>query len=230
MAVVLQIVPTPSSTTVIADALAPTGSGNTGADIGQVANGSYTPLIGSQAANGGSKDLFLRHNAAADPITDVEFYIAPYTGIYGGPISSNPVLDYNRILEQGAADAGGTGNNADGLSSGLHMDMSYSVSQGSQFSPAREGTGQKRVFGKLTNLVIVGTQANPILMHRDAAFYFDGVSFSAPGLPLDGVIGKETDTVLGNRGMIRLRYYLPASASVGGLLQWSFITLFAYTS
>lgn len=230
MAVQLVIVPTPASNTVISDALSPTGSGNTGADIGQVANGSYTPLVGNQSANQGSKDLYLRHNAVVDPITDIEFYIAPYTGIYGGPPTSTPTADYGTVISQGAADNGGTPNNADGLSSGLHMDMSFSVSTASQFSPAREFTGQKRVFGKTYNLVQVGTQTNPIGMHKDAAFYFDGLSNSAPGIPLDGVIGKEDDTIRGNRGMIRLRYYLPSSAAVGGLLQWSFITLFSYTS
>lgn len=230
MAVVLSIVQNPASSTVIADALAPTGSGNTGADIGQVANGSYTPLVGPQAANGGSKDLYLRHNAVADPVTDVEFYLSSFGGTYGGPSSSTPVDDYNEVIAQGFADNGGTPNNADGLSSGLHMDMSYSVTTGSQFSPARETTGQVRVFGKVVALQQFGIQTNPIVMHRDAAFFFDGVSNSPPVNPIDGVIGKSDDQVLGNRAMLRLRYYLKSSASVGGIIQFSFVTLFSYTS
>ena len=227
MAVVLSIVPTAASNTNVADALAPALSNQYGADLGQVANGSYTPLVGNQAANAGCKELYLKHNAQHDPITDVVFYIGPFTGIYGGPQSPNS--DYNQIIAQGAQDAGGTANNADGLSSGLQMDMSFNVSVASQFAPAREFTGQKRIFGKTYSLVQVGTQTYPILMHRDAAFYFDGLSNSPPLSPADGVIGKSDDTIRGNTALVRLRYYLPSSAAVGGLLQWSFITLFSYT-
>lgn len=230
MAVVLSIVPSPGSSTTMSDALAPTGSGNLGADIGQVANGSYTPLVGNQSANQGSKDLYLRHNAVDDPITDIEFYLSAYSGVYGGPSTSTPASDYATVISAGFQDGGGTPNNADGLSSGLHMDMSYSVTTGSQFSPARESTGQVRVFGKVYNLIQVGTQTNPIGLHKDACFYYDGVSNSPPISAQDGVIGKDGDTVRGNRAQVRLRYYLPASAAVGGLIQWSFITLFSYTS
>jgi len=228
MAVVISVVPSPGSSTNMSDALAPTGSGNIGADIGQVANGGYTPLVGNQSANQGSKDLYLRHNSVDDPITDVEFYLAPYTGVYGGPKS--PAIDYAEVISAGFSDGGGTPNNTDGLSSGLHIDMSYSVTTGSQFAPARESTGQVRVFGKIYNSNQVGIQTNPIGLHKDACFYYDGVSNSAPINALDGVIGKEGDTVRGNRAHLRLRYYLPLSASVNGLIQWSFVTLFSYTS
>ena len=225
--VTLKITATPSASTDIADGLA---GGDSGADLGQASNGSYSPLVGAQGDNGGSKDLYLQHDATVDPITNVAFYLSQFTGTYGGPASGSPSADLNTLLQQGIDDAGGNANNADGLSSGLHMDMSYNVSTANQFAPARESTGQKRIFGKTYAALQLGIQANPITMHEDAAFYWNGSIKAAPSAPEAGKVGKSSDTVLGNRAQIRLRYYLPTSASIGGILQWAWTTIFSYTA
>lgn len=225
--VTLKITSSPSATTDIADALS---GGDTGADLGQASTGSYAPLVGAQGSNAGAKALFLRHDALTDPVTNVAFYVSEFTGTYGGPPGESPASDLTTLLQQGTQDAGGYANNSDGLSSGLHIDMSYSVSTANQFAPARESTDQKRIFGKTYNLVQRGTQNNPISLHPDAAFYWNGSAKVAPSAPVEGKIGKSDDAVLGNRAEVRLRYCLPSTASIGGILQWSFVTLFSYTS
>lgn len=225
--VTLKITSSPSSNTDIADALS---GGDTGADLGQASNGSYAPLVGAQGDNGGAKVLILQHDSTVDPITNVGFYLAAFTGTYGGPASGSPAADLTTILGQGASDAGGYANNADGLASGLHMDMSYAVSTTNQFAPARESTGQKRIFGKTYSLLQLGTQNNPIGLHEDACFYWNGSTKVAPTAPQQGKVGLSSDAVLGNRAEVRLRYCLPSSAVIGGVLQWAFTSVFSYTA
>jgi hypothetical protein len=225
--VTLTISSTPAAPDNIADALS---GGSFGADLTQAANGSYAPLVGEQGSNAGAKSLFLKHDSDVDPITNVSFYIAPFTGTYGGPPSGSPTTDFEDLRDQGRDDAGGYATNSDGLSSGLHMDMSYSVSSTNQFAPARETTGQKRIFGKTYNLVQMGVQNNPISLHPDAAFYYNNLTKVEPSAPEEGKIGKSSDAVLGNRAEVRLRYCLPSTAAIGGILQWSFVTLFSYTA
>lgn len=225
--VTLKIGSVAAASTDIADGLA---GGDSGADLGQASNGSYSPLSGAQADNGGSKDLYFAHDATVDPITNVGFYLSQFTGTYGGPATGSPSADLNTLLQQGIDDAGGTKNNTDGLSSGLHVDMSYNVATSTQFAPARESGGQKRIFGKSYSGAQVGVQANPIALHPDAMFYWNGTTKADPSAAESGKIGKSDDTVLGNRAQIRLRYFLPTSASIGGILQWSFVTLFSYTA
>lgn len=225
--VTLKIGAVPAAASDIADGLS---GGDSGADLGQASNGSYSPLSGAQADNGGSKDLYFAHDATVDPITNVGFYLAQFTGTYGGPASGSPSADLNTMLQQGIDDAGGTKNNIDGLSSGLHIDMSYNVATASQFLPSRESAGQKRIFGKSYSGIQKGVQASPITLHQDAAFYWNGSTKGEPSAAEAGKIGKSNDTVLGNRAQIRLRYYLPTSASIGGILQWAFVSLFSYTA
>jgi hypothetical protein len=78
--------------------------------------------------------------------------------------------------------------------------------------------------------VQVGTLAHPITMHEDAAFYWNGSAKIAPSAPEAGKVGKSDDTVLGNRAQIRLRYNLPSTASIGGIIQWAWTCVFAYTA
>lgn len=237
-AVILSISPTAAATTNpltgnkdIADVLS---GGDTGFDLGQASNGVYAPLSGPQSENGGSKDLYFSHNADVDPITNVGFYLAEFTGTYGGPGTISD--DYNAFISEGQQDNGSTANNADGLSAGLHMDMAWQIGSSSaedkagQFSPARVTTGQKRIFGKSIALVQYGIQEHPIGLHEDACFYWDGSTSSDASAPVAGKIGKSTDTVLGNRARIRLRYMLRTAASIGGILQANFVTLFSYTA
>lgn len=201
--------------------------GSTGLDIGQVTNGQYAPLI-LQSANTGHQDVFIRHDAVVDPITDVKFYAAQYTGTYGG--ANSAAADFTTLGAYGAADTGATANNSDGLSRGLHIDMSWDVATASQFAYTRESTGQKRIFGKSYTGKDGLSLANAFDMHVDAASYWNGSSEVDATTPVTGKIGKSSDTVLGNRGHIRKRVYLHTAAVDGGILQYDFVIGFAYTA
>lgn len=204
--------------------------GSNGADLGQATNSSYSPLVGAQSENGGAKTLYIRHDAQYDPVTNVGFYVAAYSGTYGGPSTSSPSADLAEVLAAGAADNGGTANNTDGLSSGLHIDMSYAISQAGQFAPSREASGQKRVFGKSYAGQQLGTSGHEITLHQDACFYLSGSNKLAPSAPVAGKIGVSGDQVLGDQAMIRLRYYMPASSTTGGTVQFNFVTIYSYTA
>jgi len=227
MAVTLKITATPGGSTDIADTLS---GGSTGADIGQATNGAYAPIVGEQSANGGAKTLYISHNAVVDPVTNVGFYLAAYSGTYGGPSSSSPSADLTKVLDAGASDNGGQANNSDGLSNGLHVDMSYSISDSGQFAPSREQTGQKRVFGKTVGGIRYGLQTAPIPLHQDALFFWSSPSKVAPTAPEAGKIGLSTATDLGSHAQVRFRYYMPSSSTVGGVLQWSLATIYSFTA
>lgn len=207
-----------------ADAL--TG-GSTGLDYGQVTNGSYAPLI-SQSANTGWQDLYLRHDAVVDPITDVGLYIAVYSGSYGGPNSA--AADLTTLAGYGAADTGANKNNADGLSRGLHLDMDWQVGSASAFDYSREASGQKRIFGKSYSGNTGLSAVLAFTLHADAASYYNGTTEVDATTPVAGKIGKSSDTVLGNRGHFLSRLYLHSGAADGGVLQWDNVVKFSYTA
>ena len=223
MAVLLTISETVAGSD-LSDSLA---GGSTGLDLGQVTNGQYAPLT-LQSANTGHQDIFIRHNAVIDPITDVAFYLATYSGTYGGAASA--ATDLTTIGAYGAADTGTTANNSDGLSRGLHIDMAWNVSTTSQFAYARESTGQKRIFGKSYSGKDGLSQVNSFALHTDACSYWNGTSEVAATTPVTGKIGKSTDTVLGNRAHLKMRGYLHSAAVDGGILQWDTVVNFAYTA
>lgn len=201
--------------------------GSTGLDLGQVTNGQYSPLT-SQAANTGHQDIFIRHDAVTDPITDVKFYLAQYSGVYGG--ANSAAADLTTVGNYGAADSGSTTNNGDGLSRGSHLDMSWDVSVASQFGYSREASGQKRIFGKSYSGNTGLSLALAFDMHVDAASYWNGSTEVDATTPVTGKIGKSTDTVLGNRGHIRNRFYLHTGETNGGVVQYDTVISFSYTS
>lgn len=223
MAVTLTVSETVTGSNV-SDSLA---GGSTGLDLGQVTNGQYAPLS-SQSSNTGHQDIFIRHDAVVDPITDVKFYLAQYSGTYGGANSAS--ADFTTIGAYGAADTGATANNNDGLSRGIHIDMSWDVSTSVQFAYTRETTGQKRIFGKSYTGKDGLSLANAFDMHVDAASYWNGSAEVDAGTPVTGKIGKSSDTTLGNRGHIRMRGYLHTAATDGGIIQWDTVISYAYTA
>lgn len=201
--------------------------GSTGIDLGQVTNGQYAPLT-LQSANTGHQDVFIRHDAVVDPITDVKFYLAQYTGTYGG--ANTAAADFTTVGAYGAADSGATTNNGDGLSRGVHIDMDWQVATASQFGYSREAAGNMRIFGKSYSGNTGLSLALAFDMHVDAASYWNGASEVDATTPVTGKIGKSTDTVLGNRGHIRERFYLHTGEINGGIVQFDYVTSFAYTS
>jgi hypothetical protein len=223
MAVVLTVSETVTGANV-SDSLA---GGSTGLDLGQVTNGQYAPLT-LQSANTGHQDIYIRHDAVVDPITSVAFYLAIYSGTYGG--ASSAAADFTTIGAYGAADTGATANNSDGLSRGIHMDMSWDVATASQFAYTREATGQKRIFGKDYSGLDGLSLGDAFPMHVDAASYWNGSTEIDATTPVTASIGKASDTVLGNRGHVRMRGYLHTAAVDGGILQYDTVISYSYTA
>lgn len=208
----------------VSDTLA---GGSTGSDLGQVTNGSYAPVT-TQSANTGWRDWYISHNASFDPITDVKFYLAQYSGTYGG--ASSAAADFTTVGNYGLADTGATKNNADGNSRGLHMDMSWDVTSTNAFDYSRETTGQKRIFGKSYTGKDGLSLANAFDLHVDACSYWNGTSEVDASAPVTGSIGKASDSALGNRAHIKRRFYLNTSAIDGGILQYDFVISYSFTA
>lgn len=223
MAVVLTVSETVTGSEV-SDTLA--GS-STGLDFGQVVAGSYAPVT-SQSANTGYQDVYLRHDAVVDQITNVAMYVAQYTGTYGG--ANSAAADFTTLTGYGSSDSGATKNNTDGFSRGLHMDMDWQVSTANQFDYSREATGQMRIFGKTYSGLDGIALGTAFPMHADAASYWNGSSEIDATTPVTGKIGISTDTVLGNRGHIKKRFYLHSAATDGGILQFDIVYSYSYTA
>lgn len=201
--------------------------GSTGLDLGQVVNGAYSPIT-LQSANTGQQEVYIRHDATIDPITNVKFYVATFTGTYGGANSAG--ADFTTLTGYGSSDSGATKNNTDGLSRGLHIDMDWQVSSTNQFDYTRDGT-QKRIFGKNYGGGLDGaSQANAFAMHVDSASYWNGSSEIDATTPVTSKIGKSTDTVLGNRCHFKKRFYLHTGATEGGILQYDYVIAYSYTA
>ncbi len=201
--------------------------GTSGLDFGQVVNGSYSPIT-LQSANTGKQNIFISHNASVDPITDVKFYVAIYSGTYGGADSAAD--DFTTLSGMGGADSGGTKNNTDGNSRGLHIDMDWQVSDTNQFDYSREATGQKRIFGKNYSGLTGLSLATAFNMHADSASYWNGSSEVDATTPVTGKIGKSSDSVLGNRCHLQSRFYLHSGATEGGVLQFDIVVAFSFTA
>jgi hypothetical protein len=233
MAVLLTISETLSGPNV-SDALA---GGGTGLDLGQVTNGSYAP-IEDQENNLGAQILYVRHDAIVDPITEVKIYLDSYaqTGFtYGGPSNTDAAENLASILQEGLNTdiTSAARNNANGLASGLWMDMDYDVNTTNQFDIAGARGGEAatkyvKVFGRLGQGQSAATAFD--LIKEACLFTPDNSAENAPSAPVDGKIGISTDAALGNRAKIRLRIYLKQAFADGGIFQLAKIFRYSYTA
>jgi hypothetical protein len=206
--------------------------GGTGIDLGSCINGQYAPII-TQSANTGHQDIFVRHNATIDPITDLKSFIQTYgvgTGFtYGGADSA--ANDFTTVLDQGDASASAVPNNNDGLAGGVHIEMDWQVSTVNQFAAARIGS-QHRIYGAN------GGAASGEGRNLASAFtaHIDGMSYNNAGTEVDattpvaGKVGKTGDTVLGDRFHAKMRYFLRTDEVDGGFLQWEWVLAYSYTA
>jgi len=199
--------------------------GGSGIDLGQVINGQYTPII-SQAANTGYQDIYLSHDAAVDPITDVKLFIAQYSQTYGGADSA--ANDIATLIAKGQGDSEATANNNDGLSGGLRIEyagQNIASLGASAFLPSRD---QVYIFGNN------GTDgidlASAFSVHVDAMIYNNAGTPVDATTPVTGQIGKAADTVLGDTAWFGARYYLESSAPDGGIIQWDLTSAFSFTA
>lgn len=207
----------------LSDSLA---GGGTGLDLGSVQNGSFSPVT-DKTNNVGRQDLYIRHDAVTDPITNVKFYLGVFGGLtaftYGGQRTA--AGDYTDIKAMGSS-SGSSKNNADGLSSGIWIDMRYNASDAQQFDIG-SFANQVKIFGK-SNLGI--DLASAYDLHVDACIYNNSGSEIDATTPVTGKIGKSGDTVLGDVAHLRMRVYTAQAFAEGGLYQVEFVTSYSYTA
>ena len=211
------------SGTAISDALA---GGGTGLDLGSVVNNQYAPLI-DKASNTGAQDLYIRHDAVVDPITDVGLFVQTFgtgTGFtYGG--ADTAANDQTRLLTDGQ-NSGSSKNNADGLSGGLWVDMDADATAANQFDQANFPALVK-IFGDNGTDGIDLTSAFTVV---SAAMVYDAPGETLATTPVDGQIGISGDTVLGDHAHLKFRIYVPNASTDGGINQTELVVGFSFTA
>jgi len=190
-----------------------------GADFGACLNGSYTPVT-DKASNTGEKDVYIRHNDSSK-ITGVKTFISPIptlsTYTYLGENSG--LTDYNIIKALGDA-SGSSKNNLDNLSGGLWIDMDRDSDAITRFDQANYPDLVK-IYGDDDNGITIGTA---YIIAKEAMAQ-GGTEINASN-PVDGEIGADGDTTLGEAAHIKLRFYLQLGYSGSGgycQLEWNII-------
>lgn len=230
----------------VADNLAVPSGSATGADIGSVQNGAYAPLI-NQTANTGVYDLYFRHDAAIDPITNCVTFIGEYGvgsgNAYGG--AKNASQDIADVLALGAASDGNKNNLASPskLGGGIRIDMDADQADINRFDWDTNGLGEGgndtvAIYGKdHTNFSnLDGSDlANGFPCMAAALMYDTGGGVpGVPSAPVQGTIGRSSDApeaaLLGSDFKASLRAYLPEAHPDGGVVQVDYYLGFSFTA
>ena len=220
----------------IADALS---GGGTGTDLGQVTNGSFSPITPPAVNNQGRQDWFIRTDATVDQITDTKIFMQEYgvgTGFsYGGPAARSAAIDFTSLKNLANA-SGGDKTNSDDLSGGLWMEQEVitMISETNQFDQAGRSTFVK-IFGDgLTDGVDLASafvfNAASMVIDTDQASGGNGSAGFIPTAPVAGEIGINGDTALGDNCHIGLRIYTPGSFSEGGIFMVEGVIAFTFTA
>jgi hypothetical protein len=220
----------------IADALS---GGGTGTSLGQVTNGSYSPVV-SAPANSGRQDHFIRHNAVVDQVTDFKVFFQTYgvgTGFtYGGPGTRSAAADFASIRAEGDA-SGSSKNNGDGLSSGLWIEMNVAemITGTNQFDIGTR-PAEVKIFGDAGQTVMIDlasaevVQSTAMVIDSDQGSGGNGTDGWIPTGPVDGEIGVNNDTALGDNAHIAMRIYLRSAFSTGGIHQIEIVYVYTFTA
>lgn len=208
--------------TAVADALA---GGGSGVDLGAVTNNSFAPII-DKSNNQGQQDLYIRHDASNNPITDCITFIQEYgTGTafsYGG--ADTAANDIAKMINFGFT-SGSSKNNADGLSKGLWIDQDWDSNDTTRFDHSNFPLLVKIYGDNNTDGIDL---ASGFVAGAEAMVYDSGGE-TAAGTPVAGQVGKNGDTVLGDNFHAKLRAYLPDSATDGGIVQFEWVFAYSYT-
>lgn len=189
----------------VSDSLA---GGGSGVDLGSVVNNEYAPII-SKSANTGWQALYIRHNATIDPITNVGTFIAQYSQSYGGADVGGAAADYATLIAKGNA-SDNSANNATGSSSGLRIEHGADLGN-TLGASAFDGTrAQVKIYGDNNSDGI--SLASAFALHVDSLIFSTGPVVATT--PVTGQIGKSGDSVLGDRALVKLRFYLE-NAEIG---------------
>lgn len=194
-----------------------------GLDLGSVQNSSYAPKI-DQSLNTGAQNLYFRHDATIDPITNCGLYLQPYgtslVWAYGG--ARSPALDIAALKNLG--DASGTSkNNADGLSGGLWIDQKADATSVQQFDAA---VSKVNIFKTAAGFSL----ATKIGLVKESMVYDNAGSEALATNPVDGVIGKSLDTVKGTNSKQKLRIQIPNTFAEGGYYQAELVLAYSFTA
>ena len=209
----------------VSDVMAGVAPPETGVDLGNVINGSFTPVT-DKGNNQGHQDLFVSHDGVNE-ITDVGTFVQPYeTGTgnsYGG--AKNATDDFSGAVTGLVAlgDAVQTSkNNADGLSGGLWIDMDWDGTDGTRFEPSN---GDVYIYKTGVGIEL----ANAVDAHINAMVY-NNAGETAASAAETGKIGPAANTVLGDAFHFNLRWYLPTSHPDGGIIQFEYVIKFSATN
>jgi hypothetical protein len=122
--------------------------------------------------------------------------------------------------------SGSSKNNNDGLSGGVWIDMDWDASTTNQFDQGTFPTLVK-IFGDgLTDGISL---ASAFTLKADALVYAAPAETAAT-TPVDGKIGKNNDTVLGDNAHLKLRMYVPNAFASGGILQFEIVIAYSFTA
>lgn len=210
----------------VTDNLAPTGSGNTGVDMGSAGTNSWTPLT-NKTANQGHLNLYLRHdgvNDIQDLVTFIQQYGVGTSYTYGG--ADTAANDYAALKTLGFG-SGSSKNQADGLSAGLWVDMNWQSNDSSRFDQANFPTNVKIYGDNNTDGIDLDSAFTVIAA---AMVYDNGGTETSGSVPVDGTIGTAGNTVHGDNAHIKLRMYIPTIYSRTNINQFEWVASYTYTS
>ena len=148
--------------------------------------------------------IYFKHNGV-NSITACSYYIASYTGIYGGDYSA--AVDYAKVLAHGDSGLGGL-QFEESFSNGTPFNGSYfqvNTANGSSYATKRS------------------IQTSSIL-------YNNSGTETTPSSPVSGTIGASPNSTLGDNVKLRARYVIPTTESLGGRRQISIVFTFNFTT
>lgn len=198
--------------------------GAVGADLGKLAAGSYTPIIGIKENNLGFLPLYVRHDGV-NHISNLSLYIQEFGAgtsyAYGGDDSAPN--DLANIIALGDA-SGSSKNNSNGASGGVWVDMDSDADDTNRFNIASRPT---EVFTFKTG---VGDSLANSIPVKSVAMVFDSGGDTQASAPVDGRVGAAGDTVHGDNALIKSRFYVKSSYLASGNIQWEKVFTYSFTS
>ncbi len=148
--------------------------------------------------------FYFRHNGV-NAITDASFYIANYSGTYGGDY--NAATDYAKVIAHGDDTSG---------SYGLQIEENYSSSLFT--APYTIKSGQAVNF------------ATKRVLQTSSFFYNNSSVETAPSVPVSGQLGATGNTVLGDNAKLRTRYIIPINEQLAGKRQFDLVFSYSFTT
>lgn len=148
---------------------------------------------------------YFRHDGV-EKITEAGYYIATYSGTYGGDFSA--ATDLAKVREHGDA------------SKGLVFEEDADAA-----TPFADAGTQYRV--KTTQASSYATRRT---FQASSMIRNNASTEATPSAPVAGEIGAAGDTALGDVAKLRSRYEMPESELLGGRRQWDTIGTYAYSN